>query len=90
MPKAPPSAYGCIPEESSALRGATQVAAENHQTLAKMTREEALRTSNRIIRELFTPTIKVYGEAIVELGGKKYLVNAPEGVTIRERNDLDN
>jgi len=90
MPKPAPSAHGHIPEESSALRGATQIAAENHQTLAKMIREEALRTSNRIIRELFTPTIKVYGEVIVELGGKNYLINAPKGVTIRERNDLDN
>ncbi len=49
-----------------------------------MTREEALILSNRMINEMFTPTIKVYGEAIVELGGKEYLVNAPEGVTIRE------
>ena len=55
-----------------------------------MTREEALKVSNQMIKEIFTPTIKVYGEVIVELGGKNYLINAPKGVTIRERNDLDN
>ena len=52
--------------------------------------DEAIKVSNRILKEIFTPTIKIYGEAIIELEGKKYLVNAPEGVTIRERNDLDN
>ena len=74
MPKPTPSAYGDIPRES--------------YSYVHPTREELLKTSKRILKETFTPTIKVYGEAIVELGGKKYLVNAPKGVTIRERNDL--
>ncbi len=34
---------------------------------------------------LSTPTVIVYGEVVVELGGKVYIINAPEGATIRER-----
>lgn len=55
-----------------------------------VTYKEALKTSNYLINKMFTPTIKVYGESIVKLGGRHYLISAPEGVTIRERYDLDN
>ncbi len=54
-----------------------------------MSREEALQVSQRMLKSMFTPTIQVYGEAIVELGGKEYVVNAPDGVTIRERTGLE-
>ncbi len=50
-----------------------------------MTKEEALQASQQMLKSIFTPIIRVYGEAIVELGGKEYIIDAPEGVTIRER-----
>lgn len=53
-----------------------------------MNREEALKVSQHLLKSIFTPTIQVYGEATVRLGGKEYVINAPEGATIREKFSL--
>ncbi len=41
-------------------------------------------TSKQRLKSIFTPTIQIYGEVIVSLGGWEYVVNAPNGATIRE------
>ena len=56
---------------------------------AMSNREIASHIAQQLLRTAETPTIQVYGEAIIELGGKEYVVNAPGGVTIRERTDSE-